>query len=96
MLLAFLIDEIQELACRLFQAARKAYHARIVLWEKLRALVFTFSVHSCESLMRALADPGYFSMDLPRPGSGIALCVLRNPLAHSIRTLNKRTSIKTR
>ncbi len=38
MLLAFLIDEIQELACRLFQAARGAYHARIVFWEKLRAL----------------------------------------------------------
>ena len=70
MLLAFLIDEVQEMACRLFQAARNAYHARIVLWEKMRALVFTFRVHSWESLMRALADPGYFSMDLPSPGSG--------------------------
>ena len=70
MLLAFLIDEVQEMACRLFQAARNAYHARIVLWERMRALVFTFRVHSWESLMRALADPGYFSLDLPSPGSG--------------------------
>jgi len=37
MLLAFLIDEIQELSCRLFQAARAAHHARTAIWEKLRA-----------------------------------------------------------
>lgn len=56
MLLAFLIDQIQELACRLFQAARAAYHARIVLWEKQRALFFTFDIPDWESLMRTLAN----------------------------------------
>lgn len=70
MLLAFLIDEIQELACRLFQAARGAYHARIVLWEKLRALFFTFDIQDWESLMRALANPGSVRMDLPDSRSG--------------------------
>ena len=70
MLLVFPIDEIQELDCRLFQVARNAYHVRVVLWEKMRTLVFTFRVHSWESLMRALADPCYFKMDLPSPGSG--------------------------
>ncbi len=70
MLLAFLIDEIQELACRLFQAARGAYHARIVLWEKLRALFFTFDIQDWESLMRALANPGSVRMDLPDTTSG--------------------------
>ncbi|WP_157736194.1 hypothetical protein [Granulosicoccus antarcticus] len=70
MLLAFLIDEIQELACRLFQAARGTYHARIVLWEKLRALFFTFDIKNWESLMRALANPSAFRMDLPDPTSG--------------------------
>ena len=70
MLLAFQIDEIRELACRLFQLARGAYHARIVLWEKLRALFFTFDIQDWESLMRALANPGAFRMDLPDPTSG--------------------------
>ncbi len=65
MLLAFLIDEIQEIACRLFQAARATYHARTVLWEKLRALFFTFDIPNWESLMRALANPGSNRMDLP-------------------------------
>ena len=70
MLLAFLIDEIQEIACRLFQAARAAYHARIVLWEKMRALVFTFKIHNWESLMRALANRLNFDIELPCSGSG--------------------------
>ena len=70
MLLAFLIDEIQVLACRLFQAARGAYHARIALWEKLRALFFTFDIQDWESLMRALANPGSVRMDLPDTTSG--------------------------
>lgn len=70
MLLAFLIDEIQELSCRLFQAARAAHHARIALWEKLRALFFTFDIQNWESLMRALANPNYFRMALPDPTSG--------------------------
>lgn len=70
MLLAFLIDEVQELSCRLFQAAREAYHARKVLWEKLRALFFTFDIPDWESLMRALANPGAFRMDLPGTAPG--------------------------
>jgi hypothetical protein len=65
MLLAFLIDEIQEFACRLFQSARATYHARTVLWEKLRALFFTFDIQNWESLMRALANPNSFRTELP-------------------------------
>lgn len=70
MLLAFLIDEIQELACRLFQAARAPWHARIVLWKKLLALFFTFDIQDWESLMRALANPGSIRMELPDAPSG--------------------------
>ena len=70
MLLAFLIDEIQELSCRLFQAAKGAYHARTVLWERLRTLFFTFDIQDWESLMRALANPGSFRTALPDTTSG--------------------------
>ena len=70
MLLAFLIDEIQELSCRLFQAARAAHHARIALWEKLRALFFTFDIQDWEPLMRALANPNSFRTPLPSVSSG--------------------------
>lgn len=64
-LLASLIDQIQEHACRLFQSARAAYHARIVLWKKLHALFFTFDIPNWESLWRALANPGSFRTGLP-------------------------------
>lgn len=64
-LLASLIDQIQEHACRLFKDARAAYHARIVLWKKLQALFFTFDIPNWESLWRALANPSSFRTDLP-------------------------------
>ena len=70
MLLAFLMNEIQELACRLFQATRAHYHARMVLWERLRALFFTYEISDWESLMRALADPVAFALSYPDTSSG--------------------------
>ena len=42
MLLAFLVDQTQEHACRLFQAARGAYRSRVALWERLRGLFENF------------------------------------------------------
>ena len=56
MLLAFLIDQVQELGCRLFQAARASCHARIVLWEKLRARVTEFAIPDWTTLWRSIAE----------------------------------------
>jgi len=37
MMLPFLIDQVQELACPLFKAAKGRFHSRIQLWETLRS-----------------------------------------------------------
>ncbi len=67
MLLAFLIDQVQEHACRLFQLARARWHSRRELWERFRALFLTVYVPSREALMCAWADPGRFRFTLPPP-----------------------------
>jgi len=38
MMLAFLLDQVQENSCNLFQAARHRFHARTSLWEKIRGI----------------------------------------------------------
>jgi hypothetical protein len=38
MMLAFLVDQVQELCCNLFQAARQQFRSRTSLWDKLRGL----------------------------------------------------------
>jgi RNase P protein component len=58
MLLAFLIDQIQEHACRVFQRARERYQSRRYLWEKFRALFLMAYAPNWEALMSAWADPG--------------------------------------
>ena len=55
-MLAFLIDQVQELGCRVFQAARASCHARIVLWEKLRARVTEFTIPDWTILWRSIAE----------------------------------------
>lgn len=44
MMLMFLIDQIQETACSLFQAARHRFHSRTSLWEKLRSFFANFFI----------------------------------------------------
>ena len=41
MMLAFLVDQTQQLACRLFQAVLQKKRSRIRLWEQMRALFST-------------------------------------------------------
>jgi hypothetical protein len=67
MLLAFLIDQIQEHACRVFQLAREHCKSRLYLWERLRALFPTFYIPDWEALMSAWADPSRIKMALPAP-----------------------------
>lgn len=54
MMLAFLIDQIQQLAYPLFQAVLKKEGSRKRLWEHSRALFYTLSFSSMEDIYRAL------------------------------------------
>jgi hypothetical protein len=58
MMLAFLIDQIQELSCRLFQAARAHYRSRTTLWERLRALFVNFYIPDWQTVWKTLAKGG--------------------------------------
>ena len=56
MILAFLVDQVQELGCRLFQAARARFRSRISLWEKLRAVFTHFCIPDWGTLWRSIAE----------------------------------------
>jgi hypothetical protein len=54
MMLAFLVDQIQEAACLLFQAALTKVGSKIRLWEKMRAYFLAIAFDSMEMLYRAI------------------------------------------
>ena len=54
MMLAFLVDQAQQLACQLFQAALKKQGSRMRFWEHVRALFFTLEFTCMEDIYRAL------------------------------------------
>ena len=54
MMLAFLVDQIQQLCCPLFQAAWAKWGSKRLLWEKMRALFYGYALDSMEHLFRAL------------------------------------------
>ena len=53
-MLAFLVDRVQESSGRLFQAARNRFHARIVLWERLRNRFLNFDLPDWATLWAAM------------------------------------------
>jgi hypothetical protein len=55
MMLAFLVDQIQQMGCSLFQAAWKQAESKKALWEKVRHLFHSFTVDSMETIYRAIA-----------------------------------------
>ncbi len=54
MMIAFLIDQLQELCCTVFKAALVANHARYTLWEAMRNVVKFFVFETWESFFSAL------------------------------------------
>ena len=54
MLLAFLVDQTQQLACELFQSTLKKEGCRLRFWEHVRALFFTLEFTCMEDIYRAL------------------------------------------
>jgi hypothetical protein len=55
-MLAFLIDQIQQLCCPLFNAAWKAWKSKRSLWEKVRSKFHEFYIETMEDLYRSLLD----------------------------------------
>lgn len=56
MMLAFLIDQVQEHSCRLFQAARARFRSRTSLWERMRSFFTDFRIADWSTLLGALAE----------------------------------------
>lgn len=54
MMLAFLVDQTQQLACSLFQAVLQKEGSRKSLWEHLRALFYSLDFECMEDIWRAL------------------------------------------
>jgi hypothetical protein len=68
-MLAFLVDQIQELSCRLFQAARARFRSRTSLWERLRALFTDFFIPDWKTLWEVIAT-GHAATGLaPKPNT---------------------------
>ena len=54
MMLAFLVDQTQQLCCPLFQSVWKKTGSKSSLWEKIRSYFKCFIVKSMEAILRAL------------------------------------------
>ena len=55
MMLAFAVDQAQQLACSLFQAAWHKVGSRCGLWERMRALFYTLPFTTLADIWRAIA-----------------------------------------
>ncbi|MEA1937367.1 MAG: transposase [Patescibacteria group bacterium] len=54
MMLAFLVDQVQQLCCQLFRSTWKKLKSKKALWEKIRALFMAFRFRSMEMIYKAL------------------------------------------
>jgi hypothetical protein len=52
--LAFLVDQVQQLCCPLFQAVWATLGSKRRLWEKMRALCYDYALESMRHLFAAL------------------------------------------
>jgi hypothetical protein len=56
MMLAFLIDQIQQLCCPLFNAAWKKWKSKRSFWEKVRGKFHNFQIATMEDLYLSLLE----------------------------------------
>jgi hypothetical protein len=54
MMLAFLVDQVQQLCCPLFQAAWAKWGSKRLLWAKMRAYFYAYALESMQPLLKAL------------------------------------------
>lgn len=55
MMLAFAVDQAQQLACQLFQAAWQAVGSKRRLWERIRSLFYELPFETMTDILRAIA-----------------------------------------
>jgi hypothetical protein len=55
MMLAFFVDQAQELCCDLFKRARTKFPTRVGLWDKMRSLFMDYIIASWDDLFNSLA-----------------------------------------
>ena len=63
MMLAFLVDQTQQLCCALFQAVWAKLGSKRLLWERMRALFYDYQLDS----MRALFEALFYGFEKARP-----------------------------
>jgi hypothetical protein len=63
MMLAFLVDQVQQLCCPLFQAAWAKWGSKRLLWEKMRAYFYAYALESMRHLFEAL----YYDLNKSAP-----------------------------
>jgi len=54
MMLAFLVDQVQQRCCALFRAVWRKLGSKRLLWERMRALFYTYRLDSMRELFAAL------------------------------------------
>jgi len=67
MMLAFLVDQAQQLCCALFQAVWAKLGSKRLLWERMRALFYTYALASMRQLFEALL----YGLKRPTPVFGV-------------------------
>lgn len=55
MMLAFFVDQVQELCCLLFKKARAKFKSRTSLWERMRGIFKEFFIKSWDDLFKGIA-----------------------------------------
>ena len=63
MMLAFLVDQTQQRCCTLFQAVWTKLGSKRLLWERMRALFYTYALESMRQLLEALV----YGLKKPQP-----------------------------
>jgi hypothetical protein len=63
MMLAFLVDQTQQLCCALFQAVWAKLGSKRLLWERMRALFYDYRLDS----MRALFEARFYGFEKSHP-----------------------------
>jgi hypothetical protein len=68
MMLAFLVDQTQQLCCALFQTVWAKLGSKRLLWERMRALFYAYALESLRQLLEALLyglkkSPPSFALD---------------------------------
>jgi hypothetical protein len=63
MMLAFLVDQTQQLCCALFQAVWAKLGSKRLLWERMRALFYDYALASMRQLLEALL----YGLKKPQP-----------------------------